>query len=289
MRVVFVMMFAKQDVQAQQITNTHPTLQTVLGAYIFCDKTGQSIGFAGKQSLQKGFCDEWKSKPGSDKGRPFSQERLSFGLDRTRQLLQQQITNLVHIAHNAVIAVVKDRSLRILVDGNDAAGVRESRDVIDRAGNPEAEQQLWLDDRAGLPDHELEREEAAVKNRPRAGELSTEPLRKPAVARDSFGLDGVPDTDDHLSVGQVHTVVRLIWCKVQNRRADPLKRKAPLLVPRFAAATPRRIITEGARTNGTHLGAHHRHGDHGHHFSAHGGFNELDVARLWIVDKLGGI
>ena len=75
-------------------------------------------------------------------------------------MLQQQITNLVHIAHNTVIAIVKDRGVRVLVDGNNAAGVRESRDVIDRAGNPEAEQQLWLDDRAGLPDHELERRSA---------------------------------------------------------------------------------------------------------------------------------
>ena len=60
--------------------------------------------------------------------------------------------------------------------------------MIDGAGNPETEQQLWFDDRAGLSDYKLEREKSAVKNRARAGELSAELLRKLAIAREGLGI-----------------------------------------------------------------------------------------------------
>ena len=111
----------------------------------------------------------------------------SSALGRNRQL-QQQITDFVHIAYNAIIAVVKNRGVRVLVDRCDTAGVRESRDVIDSAGNPETEQQLWLDDRAGLSDYKFEREKSAVKNRARAGELSTEPFCASAITREGRGI-----------------------------------------------------------------------------------------------------
>ena len=43
--------------------------------------------------------------------------------------------NLIHIAHNAVIAVFKDRSAGILVDGNDGGSIFDSFQMLHRAGN----------------------------------------------------------------------------------------------------------------------------------------------------------
>ena len=99
------------------------------------------------------------------------------------ELCEHGLADLVHVADDAVGAVVEDRRLGIGVHGDDHVCIREARDVVDRARHTERQQQLRLDHGAGLPDDELERQHAAVEHRARAGKLAAEALRPAAGAR----------------------------------------------------------------------------------------------------------
>ena len=106
------------------------------------------------------------------------------------ELCEHGLADLVHVADDAVGAVVEDCRLGIGVHGDDHVCIREARDVVDRARHTERQQQLRLDHGAGLPDDELERQHAAVEHRARAGKLAAEALGQAKRGR-AFILDAM--------------------------------------------------------------------------------------------------
>ena len=99
------------------------------------------------------------------------------------ELCEHCVADLVHVTDYAVGAVVEYRRIGISVDGNDRVRVGKAGDVVHGARYAEGDVQLRLYHNAGLPDNELERQHAAVKNRPCAGKLSAQTLCKATVAR----------------------------------------------------------------------------------------------------------
>ena len=88
---------------------------------------------------------------------------LPFRPGSRAELCEHGLADLVHVADDAVGAVVEDCRLGVGVHGDDHVRVRKARDVVDRARHTERQQQLRLDHGAGLPDDELERQHAAVE------------------------------------------------------------------------------------------------------------------------------
>ena len=80
----------------------------------------------------------------------FSNSLNKFG-DRLKQIGDQPI-----------VGNLKDRRLRILVDGDDHLAVFHSRQVLDRAGNSDRDIEVRRDDLAGLPDLVVVGHEAGI-------------------------------------------------------------------------------------------------------------------------------
>lgn len=206
------------------------------------------------------------------------------------ELCEHGLADLVHIADDAVGAVVEDRRLGIGVHGDDHVRVRKARDVVDRARHAERQQQLRLDHSAGLPDDELERQHAAVEHRARAGDLAAEALCQTAVARQGVRpLDRVADADDHVRVRDVQALVEIVGAEIENLGADVRDREVDVLLDDLVRTRAAGHTLERARADRADLRARHRHGDDGHHLAADGRLNELDVRRLGIPDELGRV
>ena len=120
------------------------------------------------------------------------------------ELCEHRVADLVHIADYAVGAVVKYRSVRVGVDGDDGFRVRKARDMVHGAGDTEGNVQLRLYDNTRLADNELKRQNTAVKHRPRAGKLAAETLGKAAIARQSVrALYRVSYADYNVGIGYI--------------------------------------------------------------------------------------
>ena len=85
------------------------------------------------------------------------------------QCLNQLVADLVHIAHDTVIGHAENGGLGIGVDGKNQTGVLHAGGMVDGAGHAKAQEQLGFDHYAGLTDHLLEGQDAAVKHGTGAG------------------------------------------------------------------------------------------------------------------------
>ena len=122
------------------------------------------------------------------------------GLSRF-QLIDHFVTDLIHISHDTVITVIEDLGIRILIHSNKDIGIHTCG-VVYRAGNTEADVKLSLDHDTGLADLQFVRQDAAVKQRSGAADLTAKQFCQDAVPLQMFGIfQTVADTDDAVSIG----------------------------------------------------------------------------------------
>src|SRR6185503_4737969 len=73
-------------------------------------------------------------------------ELFPAGVDQLFQLGHDR----KEVADDSDVGDLEDRGFGILVDGNDGAGILDTRQVLDRAGNTDRDVQFGRDDLAGL-------------------------------------------------------------------------------------------------------------------------------------------
>ena len=96
------------------------------------------------------------------------------------QLSDHLVADFVHVAHDAVVAVVENLRFGILVHGHEDIRIH-SGGMVHCTGNAEADIEFGLDHDAGLTDLQLIGQDAAVIQRSGAANLSAEELGQIAV------------------------------------------------------------------------------------------------------------
>ena len=204
------------------------------------------------------------------------------------ELCEHRVADLVHIADYAVGAVVKYRSVRVGVDGDDGVRVRKARDMVHGAGDTEGNVQLRLYDNTRLADNELKRQNTAVKHRPRAGKLAAETLGKAAIARQSVrALYRVSYADYNVGIGYIQALVHAVCAEVEDPCAYVLNGEVDVLLNDLAFMRAGRRALESAGSDCSDLRTRHGNCYNCHHLAADGGLDELNIRSFRVPDKLG--
>ena len=114
-------------------------------------------------------------------------------------LFSQYRQSFKQVANNSVVSDIKDGSLRVFVDGDDCVRILHAYQVLNRAGNPEGDIQLWRDCLSRLSDLTIDREPFGVADGTRCRQIATQNFGELLGQSDIvFTLDAAADSNDDI-------------------------------------------------------------------------------------------
>ena len=135
------------------------------------------------------------------------------------ELRQHHIAHFIHISHNAVIAVVEDRSRSIRINSDELLCINTG-DMVNRTGDAETDIQFGLDHNAGLAYLQFVRHKLTIHNRSCAGKLAAQKLCKLFVLGKALFLNGTAYADDRIAGRNVKLGVKLFRLMSEKQHTE---------------------------------------------------------------------